>query len=72
VIINVFLKFLVAWIRMVTATLVNLASLLLEIPLASDSKESCRRPEFDSWLGKIPWKRKWLPTPVFWPGEFHG
>jgi len=22
--------------------------------------------------GKIPWKREWLPTPVFLPGEFHG
>ena len=28
------------------------------------------RPRFDSWLGRIPWKREWLPTPVFWPGEF--
>ena len=24
------------------------------------------------WIGKIPWKREQLPTPVFWPGEFHG
>ena len=21
---------------------------------------------------KIPWRRERLPTPVFWPGEFHG
>ena len=21
-------------------------------------------------VGKIPWRREWLPTPVFWPGEF--
>ena len=27
---------------------------------------------FDPWVGKIPWKRERLPTPVFWPGEFHG
>ena len=27
---------------------------------------------FDPWVGKIPWKRKWLPTPAFWPGEFRG
>ena len=27
---------------------------------------------FDSWVGKIPWKKKWKPTPVFLPGEFHG
>ena len=24
------------------------------------------------WIGKIPWRREWLPTPVFFPGEFHG
>ena len=30
------------------------------------------RPEFDPWVGKIPWRRKRLPTPVFWPEEFHG
>ena len=23
-------------------------------------------------VGKIPWGRERLPTPVFWPGEFHG
>ena len=32
----------------------------------------CRRPGFDLWVGKIPWRREWLPTPVFWPGESHG
>ena len=32
----------------------------------------CRRPGFDPWVGKIPWRRKRLSTPVFWPGEFHG
>ena len=21
---------------------------------------------------KIPWRRERLPTPIFWPGEFHG
>ena len=45
------------------------------IILDSDSKEStcqCRRPRFDSWLGKTPWRREWIPTPVFLPGEFHG
>ena len=28
--------------------------------------------DLDPWVGKIPWRRAWLPTPVFWPGEFHG
>ena len=30
------------------------------------------RPGFDPWVGKIPWRRKMLPTPVFRPGEFNG
>ena len=30
------------------------------------------RPGFDPWVGKIPWRREWLPTSVFWPGEVHG
>ena len=29
-------------------------------------------PELDPWARKIPWRREWLPTPVFWPGEFPG
>ena len=29
-----------------------------------------RRPRFDPWFGKIPWRREWLPT-VFLLGEFH-
>ena len=32
----------------------------------------CRRPWFDPWVGKIPWRRERLPTPIFWSGEFHG
>ena len=28
--------------------------------------------QFDSWVGKILWRRDRLPTPVLWPGEFHG
>ena len=32
----------------------------------------CRRPGFNPWLGKIPWRRKWQPTPVFLPGKSHG
>ena len=32
----------------------------------------CRRPEFDSWVRKILWRRKWLLTPVFLPWKFHG
>ena len=31
-----------------------------------------RRCGFDPWVGKIPWRRKWQPTPVFLPGESPG
>ena len=31
-----------------------------------------RRHEFDPWVRKIPWRRKWQPTPVFLPGKSHG
>ena len=45
----------------------------LDFPGGSDGKESsCNvRPGFDPWIGKIPWKRERLPTPVFWAGEFN-
>ena len=32
----------------------------------------CRRPLFDSCVRKIPWRRKWQPTPVFLCGKSHG
>ena len=32
----------------------------------------CGVPGFHSWVEKTPWRREWLPTPVFLPGEFHG
>ena len=32
----------------------------------------CRRPRFNPWVRKITWRRKWLPTPVFLPGESLG
>ena len=31
-----------------------------------------RRPRFDPWVGKIPWRREWQPPPVFVPGKSHG
>ena len=44
-------------------------------PSGSDGKESvcqCGRAGFNPWVGKIPWRREWLPTPGLWPGEFQG
>ena len=31
-----------------------------------------RETGFNSWVGKSPWRRDWLPTPVFLPGKSHG
>ena len=41
---------------------------------ASQVEATCqrRRCGFDPWVRKIPWRRKWQPTPAFLPGKFHG
>ena len=36
------------------------------------SPPRCGGPGFNPWIRKIPWRREWLPTPAFLPGEFHG
>ena len=55
--------------------------LLQGSPSNSVSKESacnagdcllCRKCRFNPWVRKIPWRRKWQPTPVFLPGKSHG
>ena len=30
---------------------------------------NCILGQLDSWVGKIPWRRTWQPTPEFLPGE---
>ena len=37
-----------------------------------ESACQCRRCRFDPWVGKITWRRKWQPIPVFLPGESQG
>ena len=44
---------------------------------ASGKESTCQRKRhqrlgFDPWVRKIPWSRKWQPTPVFFPGKSHG
>ena len=67
------------WRRKVLRTHLHDLGYLPECPqwlgasLVTDSKESaykCRRPRFKART--IPWRRKWLPTPVFLPGKSHG
>ena len=33
---------------------------------------SCRRCGFSPWVGKMSWRTKWQPTPIFLPGKSHG
>ena len=47
----------------------------VNFPGGSDNKVSvykCGRPGFNLWVGKIPWRRKWQPTPVLLPRKSHG
>ena len=39
-----------------------------KLPVSAGVSESGLHP----WVGKIPWKMAWQPTPVFLPGESHG
>ena len=54
---------------------------ILETPRTSKKQETQslsasigphRRCSFDPWVGKIPWRSKWQPTPLFLPGKSHG
>ena len=54
---------------------INSSNGLYCLPWLLSRKEStcqCRRCGFDPWVGKIPWRKKWQPTPVFSPGKSHG
>ena len=46
----------------------------LDFPGGSAVDSACqgRMPGFDAWVGKVPWRREWQPTPGFWPGDSHG
>ena len=50
-------------------------SIVLGLPRWHSGKETacqCRRRQFDPWVKKIPWRRKWQPTLVSLPGKSHG
>ena len=56
----------------------NKHGIFWELPWWCSGKESacqcrrCKRQGFSLWVGKIPWRRKWQPMPVFLPGKSHG
>ena len=55
--------------------ILHLAIMFPGLPRWLSGKEpscQCRRRGFHLWVGKIPWRRKWQPTPVFLPGKSHG
>ena len=67
------------WTDLVSPCYINKNSELKGFPGGSEVKASASNegdpgsiPGFDPWVGKIPWRRKWQPTPVFLPGESHG
>ena len=41
-------------------------------PAGSTACLPVQQTGFDPWVGKVPWRRKWHPTPVFLPGKSHG
>ena len=43
---------------------------MVKNPLAN--AEDIKKSGFDPWVGKIPWRRKWQPPPVFLPGKSNG
>ena len=45
-------------------------ALIVKTPPASAGRH--KRYGFNSWVGKIPWRRAWQPIPVFLAGESHG
>ena len=63
---------------LLTELLLEIANLPTGFPGGISGKEPVyqrrrlKRPAFDPYVGKIPWRRAWQPTPVFLPGESHG
>ena len=58
-------KFSLPCISIMKSMLVNRASLVAQMV------KNLPAMQFNLWAGKIPWRRKWQPTPVFLPGEYH-
>ena len=62
--------FLTANVKRVTTGLKNSVfpgcSVVRNLPVNSGDTR------FNLWVRKIPWRRKWQPTPEFLPGKFHG
>ena len=64
------------WVKLGKATFFfsnpNVSQGLPWQPSGKESAWLCRRSSFDLSVRKIPWRRKWQPTPVLLPGKSHG
>ena len=63
--------------KVVSFSLVEVEEALTFSRWLSGKESACqsgrhRRWGFDPWVRKIPWRRKWQPTPVYLPGKFYG
>ena len=54
------------------ATIQSLCQGLCRWLSGKESVCQCRKCRFYPWVGKIPQRNKWQPTPVFLPGKSHG
>ena len=69
-------------VGMVVSILLSLfykfSQFILDFPDGTGGKKSacqcrrCEKPRLDPWVRKIPWRRKWQPTPVFLSGKSQG
>ena len=44
----------------------------LVVQMMAKNLPAMQETQFNPWVGRIPWRREYLPTSVFLPGEFHG
>ena len=59
------------WVRFL-ANALSLLSCLFWASLVAQKVKSPSEEIQEIWAEKIPWRRKWQPTPVLLPGESHG
>ena len=58
--------YMLSWLTLLVSTGINVGFWWLS---GKESTCQCRRCGFNPWSRKIPWTRKWQPTPVFLPGR---
>ena len=71
---NMLSRFVTAFLPRSKSLLISWLQSLSGGASGKDPACHCRRhkkPWFDPWVKMIPWRRKWQPSPVFLPGEFH-